>query len=91
MYLITDEQFKQVHKQEGSGSDWYGKVLELGEADGFKIKTFTNARIRPANLPDPLYLKVISEGLKETYPELDDAIIEEYLMKRIGADFEQLG
>lgn len=86
MYLITDEQFEQVHKQEGSGSHWYGNVLELGGADGFKIKTFTNASIRPAILPDPLYLKVISEGLKETYPELNDAIIEEYLMKRIRAD-----
>lgn len=84
MYLITEEQFEQVHKQEGPGPDWYGKVLELGEADGYKIKTFTSEKIRCANSPHPLYLQVIAEGLKETYPEMSSKAIREYLATVTG-------
>lgn len=84
MYLITEEQFKQVQKQEGPGPNWYGMVLELGEVDGYKIKTFTSEEIRPANLPDKRYLEVFSIGLKETYPKMGENAIKEYLDARIG-------
>lgn len=79
MYLITEEQFKQVHEQEGPGDNWYGKLLDLGEAEGYRIKTFTNAKILPANSPKPTYLRAMSDGLKETYPEMDDEEIDEYI------------
>lgn len=72
MYLITKEQFKEIHEQEGAVPNWYGEVLELGEADGCKILTFTNSGIRPANVPTKLYLQAMTDGLKETYPDMDD-------------------
>lgn len=81
MYLITEEQFERIRNQEGPGFDWYGKVLELGEADGYRIITYTSKEIRPPNLPHLPYLQVIVEGLKETYPDMDDETIEKYFAK----------
>lgn len=84
MYLITEEQFEQVHIQEGTGWNWYGELLELGEADGYKIRTFTNAGIRPANEPSQLYLQAMVDGLKESYPQMDDAAIQDYYLDYLG-------
>jgi len=83
MYLITEEQFTQIHEQEGPGSKWYGKILELGEAEGHKIMTFTSDEIRPANLPHEQYIEVISTGLEEIYPEMDEKTIKKYLHNSI--------
>jgi len=68
-YLITEEQYKEVWTQEGSGDSWYGKEVELGSYNGYPIRTFTNAERRPENEPSPDYLKVISEGMKELLGE----------------------
>jgi len=64
-YLITDEQFKQIHKQEGTSSDWYDSVISLGIHKGYSIKTFTNNFRREENRPSDTYLKVIAEGMHE--------------------------
>ena len=64
MYLIAKDQFEQVHRQEGAGRNWYGELLELGESDGFKIRTFTNVGIRPANVPSEQYLRAMADGIK---------------------------
>lgn len=86
MYLITEEQFDEVHQQEGNGANWYGEVLELGTADGYKIKTFTCKERRPANRPSGEYHLVLSRGLKETYPDMDDEMIDNYLQIRSEPD-----
>ena len=83
MYLITQEQFEQIHIAEGSGPNWYGELLELGEADGYRIRTFTNAGIRPANVPSDTYLKVMAIGLKETYPHKSPAEISQYITEHL--------
>lgn len=77
MYLITGQQFEEVCRQEGPV--WYGHIIELGEADGYKIKTITNPRILERTMPSAAYLNVIRDGLKETYPDMDEWDIEEYL------------
>lgn len=79
MYLITEEQFEEIHMQEGKSHDWYGQVIEFGEKDGYKIKTFTNAGIRPVNAPGKGYLKAMFEGIKETYTKMSNIDIEYYL------------
>jgi hypothetical protein len=83
MYLITKEQFEQIHIAEGAGPNWYGELLELGEADGYKIRTFTNAGIRPANVPSDTYLEVMASGLRETYPHKSPAEISQCITEHL--------
>jgi hypothetical protein len=91
MYLITAEQFAEVREQEGNNRNWYGELLELGEADGYKIKTFTNAGIRPTNVPSGKYLRAMVDGLKETYPQIDDAVIQDYYLDPLGDSLYRVG
>lgn len=77
MYLITEEQFKEVHKQEGLG--WYDKVVDLGMEEGIPIKTFTHSTLFPKNKPSDEYVNVIKKGLSETYPAMSDREITAYL------------
>lgn len=64
---------------------WYGKILYLGEQDGNSVFTFTNEIFleEEINAPHPYYLKIIIEGLKETY-KMSNAEIENYLKDKKG-------
>ena len=64
-YLITDEQFEEVHQQEGLSRDWYDKIVDMGVYRGYPIRTFTNSSRRPENAPSPKYLQVIAQGMRE--------------------------
>jgi len=77
MYLITEEQFIEINKQEGSG--WYDLIINLGAFNGVPIKTFTHSRMFARRLPVKKYLKVIEEGIRETYPDLSEDEKENYL------------
>jgi hypothetical protein len=77
MYLITEEQFIEINKQEGSG--WYDLIINLGTLNEIPVKTFTHSRMFTRNLPAKKYLKVIEEGIHETYPDLSKYAIENYL------------
>lgn len=77
MYLITEEQFKEVQRQEGPG--WYNKVIELGNCEGFPIKTFTHSEEYASNTPVKSYLDVIRQGIREVWSEKKEWEIEEYL------------
>ncbi|MFZ0489684.1 MAG: hypothetical protein WBV47_03815 [Salegentibacter sp.] len=64
---------------------WYGKILYLGEKEGSPVFTFTNEVFLQdeINAPHPFYLKIIIEGLKETY-KMTNLEIEEYLRHKKG-------
>ena len=79
MYLIKRNQYEEVWAQEGSSDNWYGKDISLGTADGYEIRTFTTRRILPANDPSEAYIRVIFAGIKDTYPEMTDDEIYEYI------------
>ena len=81
MYLITKEQFNEVGIQEGSSSNWYHHVIELGEHNGIKIVTLTNSKKRPSCPPADSYLNVLTMGLKETYPTMSHFDIMQYLVE----------
>ena len=70
MYLITDEQFKNVWEQEGNSKNWYYKEIPLGEYKGYPVKTFTNSERLPENAPSEKYLDVIRNGIGEIIPDL---------------------
>lgn len=93
MYLITEEQFADVVKQENKmlvddelvlnleearhnehvvviEDSWYGRILFLGENDGYPIYTFTNLLdIEEETLTHPSreYIQMIGSGLYENY------------------------
>ncbi len=79
MYLINYEQYTQVHEQEGLGPNWYDKQIDLGEVDGCRILTFTNSNVRPFNMPSGQYFRVMADGLRETYPDMNLSRITDYL------------
>lgn len=64
---------------------WYNKLLYLGTNEGFPVFTFTNMEflVKEINPPNEHYLKIIIEGLKETY-NLTPTEIEEYLTNKKG-------
>ncbi len=64
---------------------WYNKLLYLGTDEGHPIFTFTNMEFLTdeINPPNEHYLKIIIEGLKETY-DLSPNEIEEYLRVKKG-------
>ena len=80
MYLIKESQFEDIHRQEGTSQSWYDQIIEFGTIDGYQVMTFTNNCIRPANEPCTRYLRVIAEGLRETYPQMSNDEIYDYLM-----------
>jgi hypothetical protein len=86
-YLITEEQFKEVQKQEGLSLSWYGHTLELGEMEGYPIKSFTSKvenKVYNYNKPSKGYIEVIKRGLVETYPEKSSEEIEIYINSKIN-------
>jgi len=66
--------------------NWYGKLLHLGEEDGYPIYTFTiledfeRVQINP---PDRSYIKIIQKGLEETHI-FSLWEVEKYLMQLRG-------
>ena len=66
-------------------NSWYGKIIYLGEDEDHPIFTFTNEDYLEdeINPPHEFYLKIIIDGLKETY-QMSDNEIEAYLKNKEG-------
>lgn len=81
-WLVAEDQLDGIHKQEGKGFDWYPDLYQLEDIDGIPAYTFTNEFKRdPKAFSDikACYAGVLAEGLKESFPELTDEQIQEYL------------
>lgn len=109
MYLITEEQFEDVVKQEckvsvydsldlkihdarkhGSAivvpNSWYGKILFLGERDGYPIYTFTSpVDLNDFEKPSKEYLQMIASGIYENY-HLDLEALCTYFLHKKGVE-----
>ena len=84
-YLVTQEQFKDIWRQEGPSDNWYGEPIKLEDIDGIPARTFTNKYfLNDFHDVSESYLEVIKLGLKETYPELNDNEINAYIDKCIS-------
>ncbi len=66
-------------------NSWYGKIIYLGEDEDSPIFTFTNEDYLKdeINPPHEFYLKIIIDGLKETY-QMSDTEIKTYLKNKEG-------
>lgn len=88
-YLITKEQFEHVSAQENGGRapregwGWYEDIIDLGNMDGFEVKTITNKNLRDYNEPCKPYWNTLVKGIKENWPEMSDEEIEDYLKRCI--------
>lgn len=82
MYLITESQYDEIHKQEGLG--WYNMELDLGACQDYPIKTFTNVCLLEPNPPGQRYLKAVADGIREAYPEMTDTNIDRYIDTTTG-------
>ncbi|QNO16718.1 gamma-glutamylcyclotransferase [Alkalicella caledoniensis] len=81
MYLITEEQFKEIQQQEGP--TWYDGVGSLGFKDGIAVKTLTHStRFVDENIPCKAYFNTIKQGIRSTYPTLSEEEIDAYLLGR---------
>lgn len=78
LWKITDEQFSQIHRQEGK--KWYSKILPLGYANEIKIMTITGDHFNERNQPSEHYIDVIRQGLKQTMDWSTDQC-NEYLLR----------
>ena len=58
---------------------WYGNVLFLGFYNEIPIVTFTHEVDLPPAKPSPSYLKVIADGIRETYDYEPEEIAEYFL------------
>lgn len=82
-WQVTGEQLEQIHDQEGRS--WYDLRLGLPQIQGLPAFTLTTSLPlpkKPVTCVGESYLKVLKLGLKETFPRLTDAQIEEYLKTR---------
>ena len=76
------ECFEHLHKCEGTGRNWYNKIVSLGFMDdGCEILTFTNEERLEDLAPSRDYLKVIKKGLTEIGVGLNE--IDEYILKLV--------
>lgn len=87
-YLISQEQFEHIYKEENGGSEpgpnsiWYNMKIALGIFDSIPVMTFTNCRVVEKNEASEKYIDVLAEGLKENYTYLTDRENKEYLLTR---------
>ena len=79
MYLITENQFKEIHHQEGLHKNWYPDAVDLGTYLDVPVRTITNSVKRSIQKPDQSYLDVFMQGLRETYPEMTEIELGSYV------------
>jgi hypothetical protein len=62
---------------------WYGKVIHLGDNNGFPIFTLTNERnLAVTTKPSGHYLRTIGDGLKKVHGMSRSEIVNYFLDKR---------
>lgn len=87
MYLVTREQFNDIHDQESKHKNWYNEICEIGKCEEHKIMTFSNKSKRETCMPSDSYFEVVKFGIKEKYPDMSDSEIMRYLAD-CGVEYE---
>jgi hypothetical protein len=64
MYLVSEEQFEDIHEQEGK---WYNRTLEFkcDQINDWPVKSFTHDTRCKENPPSLTYRGVIQSGMEE--------------------------
>lgn len=88
MYLVTSQQYEEIRDQEGRSAMWYDKEVDLGEYLGVPIRAITSKERKIVSIASSKYQDVVEAGIKEAYPEKNEAEIEAYLEKIFGYEVE---
>ena len=81
IYKIKKDQFNEIFDMEGVK---YDEIVNLGVVDGCPVLTFTASKVRKDKLcPCKKYIDVIKNGLKETYSNKSDLILDTYLYSKV--------
>ena len=83
-YVPAFEQLVSQRELSLVGDPLYGKILNIGFEEARPILTFTTGRRLTLNEPSENYLKEIAAGIKETYPQMSNDNITEYLLRADG-------
>jgi hypothetical protein len=83
-YVPPFEQLVSQREVPLNGDPLYGKILNIGSQGGSPILTFTTGRDLTLNEPSESYLKEIAAGIRETYAQMSDDDITEYLLQADG-------
>ena len=81
-YKIKKSQLEEIHGKEGRGTNWYPECIFLGCIDGTPAYTYAGYETKKKESFDRVsseYGIVLYKGMKETYPEMSDDDIMEYL------------
>ena len=81
-YKIKKSQLEEIHDKEGSGTNWYPECISLGHIDGIPAYTYGGHDTKRKESFDRVsseYGIVLFMGMKETYSEMSDDEIMEYL------------
>jgi hypothetical protein len=87
-YKIKKNQLREIHSKEGSGRNWYPECISLGYIDGIPAYTFAGYQVKRKekfHMVSSEYSFVLFLGMKETYPEMSDTDIIDYL-RGCGSD-----
>ena len=82
-YLLREDQLKWIHSREGKGPDWYPQCVRLDDIDGIPAYTFSNPEEKehqPFSKVSAIYGIILFRGMKETYPNMMDDAILDYLI-----------
>lgn len=82
-YLVTEKQYEEIWEEEGKGDNFYGKPVPFeDDIKGIPVRTFTSkTKHKKSKKPSDAYYDHVFRGLQETYPNLTDEEIEEYLRR----------
>lgn len=89
-YKILRSQLAEIHAREGKSSRWYPDVVPLEKIDGVPAVTYAGYETKfkePFSHVSAEYGAVLFCGIKETFPELENDFIYNYLRscgKKIG-------
>ena len=89
MYLITKEQFKEIHSLEGIG--WYDLIVDLDKDEtGIEIKTMTSSERYEYVKPSSEYMDIVAAGLMERKLFLQTDAIEDYFKEDYLPDTDEM-
>lgn len=81
-YKIKRSQLSEIHAKEGKGANWYPECVRLDDIDGLEAYTFAGHQVKrkePFSRVSAEYGIVLFMGMKETYPEMSNEEIFEYI------------
>lgn len=86
-YKIKRSQLEEIHEKEGKGANWYPECIRLEDIDGLEAYTFAGHDVKKKESLERVsaeYALTLFMGMRETYPQMSDEDIYDYLSTLIA-------